>query len=220
MKFACWLLFALCTTLAFSQAEEPAPPEQNAATPQTASPPPNQQQQSESPPSSDERPKTVVDSINITWTDEQRDFLALADAMPEAKWSYKPVHGEFKGVRSFGEMVKHVACANEAFAKEMRGETPPEDCEKGGPNPAKSKAELTKYLRDSFNMLDEQINQINEKNEMEPVDGRYGGPNTRIGMAVLAAWHVADHYGQLVEYLRLNGIVPPASRPTPSESAK
>jgi DinB superfamily len=163
---------------------------------------------------SDEAPKTIVDAINVTWKDEQKDFIALADAMPDAKWNFKPTRGEFKNVRTFGEMVKHVACANEAFAKEMRGATPPEACDKGGPNPAKNKAEVTKYLRDSFLMLDEQMNLIDEKTEMQPVDGPYGGPNTRIGMAVLAAWHVADHYGQLVEYLRMNGIAPPASRPT------
>ncbi len=163
----------------------------------------------------EERPKTLVDAINVTWMDEQRDFMSLADAMPDGKWSFKPAHGEFKDVRTFAKMVKHVAGANEGFAKEMRGEPAPERCESGGPNPAKSKAEIMKYLRDSFAMLTEQFNGIDEKNAMQPVDGPYGGPNTRMGMVVLAAWHVADHYGQLVEYLRMNGIVPPASRPAP-----
>jgi hypothetical protein len=167
---------------------------------------------------SDDRPKSIADSINVTWADEQRDFTDLADAMPEAKWNFKPTSGEFKDVRTFAEQVKHVACANEGFAKELQGQAPPEGCEKGGPNPAKSKAELMDYLRASFQMLDDQINGLDEKNQMQPVDGPYGGPNTRIGMAVLAAWHVADHYGQLVEYARMNGIVPPASRPQPPPS--
>jgi DinB superfamily len=165
-----------------------------------------------------ETPKTLVDAINITWADEERDLVALADEMPAEKWDFKPTRGEFKDVRTFGEMVKHVACANEGFAKEMRGATPPEGCEKGGPNPAKNKSEVMKYLHDSFAMLDDEINMTNEKNEMQPVDGPYGGPNTRIGMVVLATWHVADHYGQLVEYARMNGIVPPASRPAPAPS--
>jgi hypothetical protein len=165
----------------------------------------------------DASPKSLVDAINITWVDEERDFVGLANEMPAGKWDFKPTRGEFKDVRTFGEMVKHVACANEGFAKEMRGATPPEGCDKGGPNPAKTKADLMKYLRDSFAMLDEQFNLVSEKNQMEPVDGPYGGPNTRIGMVVLAAWHVADHYGQLVEYARMNGIVPPASRPAPTK---
>lgn len=161
----------------------------------------------------DERPKSLADSINVTWGDEQKDFIDVADAMPGDKWNFRPTSGAFKDVRTFAEMVKHVACANEGFAHEMHGQAPPEGCEKGGPNPAKTKDELMKYLRDSFAMLDDEINGLNDKNQMEPVDGPYGGPNTRIGMAVLATWHVADHYGQLVEYLRMNNIVPPASRP-------
>lgn len=162
-------------------------------------------------------PKTVAESVNGMWLDEQKDFLSLADAMPDAKWNFKPAGAGFKDVRTFAEQVKHVACANEAFAKEMRGATPPEGCEKGGPNPAKTKAEIMKYLRDSFEMLDEQINLTDEKNQLQPVDGPYAGPNTRIGMAVVAVWHLADHYGQLVEYVRMNGIVPPASRPAPGK---
>ncbi len=217
MKFACLMLACgMWAVPAFSQAEEPALPEQNAPAGQTAPAPPDQKPGSaDANPQPEERPKTIVDAINITWSDEERDFIALANEMPEAKWDFKPTHGEFTDVRTFREMVKHVACANEGFAKEMGGGTPPQGCEKGGPNPAKSKADLMKYLHDSFDRLDEQINRIDEKNEMEPVDGPYGGPNTRIGMAVLASWHVADHYGQLVEYVRMNGIVPPASRPAP-----
>lgn len=164
----------------------------------------------------DERPKTIADSINVTWSDEARDFIDLADAIPEDKWNFKPADGAFQNVRTVAEQVKHVACANEGFAKEMRGEAPPEACDKGGPNPAKTKAELVDYLKASFQMLDDQINQIDASNQMKAVDGPYGGPNTRIGMALLAVWHVADHYGQLVEYARMNNIVPPASRPQPS----
>jgi hypothetical protein len=169
--------------------------------------------ETKAPAPADERPKTILDSINVTWVDEQKDFIALAEEMPEGKWDFKPTRGEFKDVRTFGEMVKHVACANEGFAKEMHGAAPPEGCEKGGPNPAKTKAQTMKYLRDSFQMLNDEFSSIDEKTELQPVDGPYGGPNTRLGMTVLAAWHVADHYGQLVEYVRMNGIVPPASRP-------
>ena len=164
-----------------------------------------------------ERPKTVAESVNSMWADEQKDFVDLAGAMPDAKWSFKPSGPGFKDVRTFADQVKHVACANEAFAKEMRGAKPPEGCEKGGPNPAKSKAEILKYLRNTFTMLNDEINRTDEKNMMQPVDGPYGGPNSRLGTTYLAVWHLADHYGQLVEYLRMNGIVPPASRPQPQK---
>ena len=66
---------------------------------------------------------------------------------PEEKDSFVPTVGKVEGVRSFGEQVKHVACAQFAFFNEFEGKKPPDDCEKGGHNPAKTKAELTKYLR-------------------------------------------------------------------------
>ena len=68
-----------------------------------------------------------------------------------------------------------------------------------------------KYLRDSFAYGDRVIAAMTPSNAMEPVDGRYGGPSTRLGISTLAIWHASDHYGQLVVYLRMNGIVPPAS---------
>jgi hypothetical protein len=161
-----------------------------------------------------ERPaKTTAESIGQTWKYLAETFVPLADAMPEDKYGFVPTAGEFKGVRSFGEQVKHVACANFAFAKEVRGEEPPLSCETGGPDPAKTKAELMKYLRDSFKYADETFSSITPQNMLKPAVGRYGGPSTRLGIAFVAVWHVSDHYGQLVEYLRMNGIVPPASRP-------
>lgn len=48
---------------------------------------------------------------------------------------------------------------------------------------------------------------------LDKVDGPYGGPITRLGIATHSIWHASDHYGQLVVYLRMNGIVPPASQP-------
>jgi len=78
--------------------------------------------------------KTIPDSINFIWKAIEQGFTALAEAMPEDKWSFKPTQGEFKDVRTFGEQVKHVACANEARAKQMAGEEPPSRCDIGGPN--------------------------------------------------------------------------------------
>ena len=66
------------------------------------------------------------------------------------KYDYVPTSGKFDDVRSFGEQVKHVACAQFAFFNEFAGKKPPDDCEKGGHDPAKTKAELIKYLKVSF----------------------------------------------------------------------
>ena len=155
--------------------------------------------------------KTIFDSINFIWKDVEQDFLSLAEAMPEEKWNFKPAQGEFKDVRTFGEQVKHVACGNEAWAKQMAGEKPPARCDLGGPSPARTKAEIMAYLRDSFAMVDKAITQTSAENLLRPNPGPYWGPN-RLSALTAVVWHVSDHYGQLVVYLRMNGIVPPASR--------
>lgn len=155
--------------------------------------------------------KTIPDSINFIWKDIEHDFAALAEAMPEDKWSFKPTQGEFKDVRTFGEQVKHVACANEAWAKQIAGEKPPSRCDIGGPNPAKTKAEILAYLRDSFTIIDRVIADTSAENLLHANVGPYWGPN-RLSALTATVWHISDHYGQLVEYLRMNGIVPPASR--------
>ncbi len=156
-------------------------------------------------------PKSVPDSIRPTWSMVARDLTALADAMPAEKWGFKPTQGAFASVRTFAEQVKHVACANEAWAKQLRGEKPPDHCDTGGPNPAATKAEILAYLRDSFAMMDGGIAATREGNLTARVEGPYAGTN-RLEVLSFALWHVSDHYGQLVEYLRMNGIVPPASR--------
>lgn len=160
-------------------------------------------------------PKNIADSVSSTLGYTEGQFLSVAEAMPEAKYSFIPSGGNFKGVRSFAEQVKHVACANFAFFNEIEGKTPPEHCEKGGPAKAKTKAELLQYLRDSFDYGNRVLATINAENALARVDGPYAGPNTRLGIAVAAVWHIADHYGQIVEYLRMNGIVPPPTRQYP-----
>lgn len=156
-------------------------------------------------------PKTISESFSFIWKDVEHDFIALAEAMPEDKWEFRPTQGEFKNVRTFGEQVKHVACGNEAWSKKIAGEKPPERCDLGGPNPAKTKAEILAYLRDSFARMDKVITDTSAENMLHPNGGPYWGPN-RLSALTAALWHVSDHYGQLVVYLRLNGIVPPASR--------
>jgi uncharacterized damage-inducible protein DinB len=162
-------------------------------------------------------PKTIAASVGDALRYTESEFLSAAEAMPAEKYSYMPSApgADFKGVRSFAEQVKHVACANYAFFNEIEGKTPPEHCEKGGPSPAATKAELLKYLRDSIEYADKVLVTINEKNALDRVDGPYAAPNSKLGVATVAVWHVADHYGQIVYYLRLNGIVPPATQQSP-----
>lgn len=160
----------------------------------------------------DDIPKSIADSVSRTLQFAEGNFLAVAEAMPENKYAFVPTGGNFDGARSFGEQVKHVACAQFAFFNEFEGKKPPDDCEKGGHDPAKTKAELIKYLKDSFDYSNRVLATLSAKNALERVEGRYAGPSTKLGISVVAVWHITDHYGQLVEYLRMNGIVPPMTQ--------
>jgi hypothetical protein len=160
----------------------------------------------------DDIPKSIAESVSGTLQFAEGNFIGLAEAMPEDKYSYIPAIGKFDGVRSFGEQVKHVACAQFAFFNEFEGKKPPPDCEKGGHEPARTKPELIQYLPRSFDYSNRVLATLTAKNALERVEGRYGAPNTKLGISVVAVWHITDHYGQLVEYLRMNGIVPPMTQ--------
>jgi len=157
-------------------------------------------------------PATIADSVAETLKFVEGNFLGAAEAMPENKYDYVPTAGKFDDVRSFGEQVKHVACAQFAFFNEFEGKKPPDDCERGGHDPAKTKTELIGYLKSSFDYSNSIIATLTAKNALDRIEGRYAGPNTKLGISVVSVWHVTDHYGQLVEYLRMNGIVPPQTQ--------
>ena len=145
----------------------------------------------------------------------QRVFLPLAMAMPAEKYGYAPTDGEFKGVRTFGQQVKHVAATNYIYAAAMLGEKPPADVgeDEQGPASLKTKDEILKYATDSFYYVEKAVDKMTAKNIVSPIKNPFGeGQATRLSMAILIVGHCNDHYGQLVEYLRLNGIVPPASQ--------
>ena len=170
--------------------------------------------------------ESVASSLLRNFQSEEYEVRSAAQAVPADKYNFRPRPGNFSGVypgygpkemRTFAEQIKHVACANFAFAAELDGKQPPPACVTGGPNPAKSRDELIVYLRDSFKALKTSLGAITQQNMFDPIEGPYAGPNTRLGLAEVCLWHVADHYGQLVLYMRLNGIVPPASRPNPPE---
>lgn len=159
-------------------------------------------------------PATVSGSVGATIEFVEGNLLGVAKAMPEAKYASIPKDGAFAGASSFGDQLKHLACTHVGFFKEIEGKTPPEHCEKGGPSKARTKAELIAYLKESFEYGNRVLGTI-DGNPMAVVSGPYGGSNTKLGMAVLAAWHLSDHYGRLAVYLRMNGIAPPATKSYP-----
>lgn len=161
----------------------------------------------------DER-RTVTQVLDRTVANMEGEFVPAAEAMPEDKFSFAPTNGEFKGVRNFGEQVKHVAAVNYELGAAILEEKPPVDIgDESGPASMKTKSEILKYLKESFAYVHKAIQTVNEKNLVEPVKSPFGEAKvTRLGLATSVASHGFDHYGQMVEYLRMNGIVPPASR--------
>ena len=115
------------------------------------------------------------------------------------------MQGEFTGVRTFGQQVKHLAEANYDFFDGWNVGTPvaEADIEK-----LTSKDDILKALSDSYVYAHKAIDSITAANAFESM----GKNGTRAGLAAFCIAHSMDHYGQMVVYLRLNGIIPPASR--------
>jgi uncharacterized damage-inducible protein DinB len=147
----------------------------------------------------------------------QKPIIPAVDAMPADKFGFVPADGEFKGVRTFGQMVKHLSATNHIVAAAALGEEPPADAgDEVGPDTVRTKAEILDYLQGSFAHLSKAIDAIGQTNvpvNPSPISPLKRDEATREALVVESLMHAADHYGQLVEYLRMNGVVPPASRP-------
>ncbi len=147
-----------------------------------------------------------ADILNKQLAGQEKEFVDAADAMPEDKYNYAPTSGEFKGVRTFSDQVKHVAASHYYYFGKWGL---PNTKANGDIMKLTSKAEIMQALRDSFAYEHAAFATITPANAFVEVGPRN---DTRMGTAVGALAHMMDHYGQMVEYLRMNGIVPPASR--------
>ena len=144
-----------------------------------------------------------------------RAIVGLADAMPEEKYSFAPATGlfaagqntEFKGVRTFAQQVAHVASSNYEYLQGMGFE---KDKDFAAIEKLTTKAEALQALKDSFAAAEKAAATITPQNAFEGMGPKKS--TTRAGLAAAIAWHTMDHYGQLVIYARMNGIVPPQSR--------
>lgn len=158
---------------------------------------------------------SVASVLNSQLSGVERELVPAAEAMPADKFEFAPAQGEFKGVRNFGSQIKHVAAVNYMIGGAILGEKPPVDIgsDENGASNVKSKDEIVQYLKDSFAYLHKAVNSVTEGNMLEPITAPWGdAKTTRLAMSVIGVGHPFDHYGQIVEYLRMNGIVPPASR--------
>jgi len=161
-----------------------------------------------------DEPRTMAQVLDSAAGNMEREFVSAAEAMPEDKYGFAPTSGAFKGVRTFGQQVKHVAAVNYMLGAAILLEKPPVEVGgESGPETITTKADILKYLKASFEYAHKAIATMNEKTYIEPLKSPFGeGSMTRLAMAVTITSHGFDHYGQMVVYLRSNGIVPPASR--------
>jgi len=160
-------------------------------------------------------PATVASIVNAQIDRVEKLVTEAAEAMPEEKYGFSPEGlslpgSDYKGVRTFGQQVRHIAASNYAIWWSLTGEEVPSDFKGGnGPDTLKTKADILKFLKDSYALGHRAAATLTAQNATEvPPKGR----SPRLQSATFGVAHAYDHYGQMVEYLRMNGIVPPESR--------
>lgn len=144
----------------------------------------------------------------------EKEIVSLAEAMPADKYNFAPTQGAFDGVRTFGQQVKHLAAVMYMVSAASLSEAPPVDTGKeAGPADAITKEQIVAYLKGAFTYAHKAMNALTADNENSLIPSPFGqGKMMRGAAADVAVWHSFDHYGQMVVYARMNGIVPPASR--------
>jgi len=147
-------------------------------------------------------------------SNNEKLLVGVANEMPADKYDFVPTGGEFRGVRSFGKQLKHAAAVQYLVANSLLGEPVNADMsEERGPDAIRSKADVVAYLQGSFDALHRAAATVDERNAFAPIAGVFGSaPATRAGLIAGALAHSSNHYGQVVEYLRMNGVIPPESR--------
>lgn len=169
---------------------------------------------------------TIASVMNQQLGIVEQQFVGAAEAMPADKYRFAPENGNFQEVRTFSQQVKHVATINYVFYSALLGQDPPPGIaankQMNGPDSLQTKAQIVQYLKDSFAFAHRAIATMRAENATVVLNQsgapRVGVPsflNTRLALASFGCAHIFDHYGQIVEYLRMNGITPPASRGQP-----
>jgi DinB family protein len=158
---------------------------------------------------------TVASSVDRQVSMIEKEVVEAAEAMPEEKFNFSPENlnipgDDYKGVRSFAVQVKHIASSNYFLWSPITGDKLPDGLKDGnGPEELKTKADIIKFLKDSFALGHKAAAGLTTQNMLEIPEH---SKSPRLYLATFGVAHAFDHYGQMVEYLRMNGIVPPASR--------
>jgi len=158
---------------------------------------------------------TIALTVDSEISNLEKQIMEVAEAMPEDKYNFSPeslnIPGDdFKGVRTFAVQVKHVAASNYYIWSHLTGDKLPEGLNDGnGPENLKTKADIIKFLQDSFALGHKAAATLTTENMLQTAEN---SKSPRLHLAIFGVTHASNHYGQMVEYLRMNGIVPPASR--------
>jgi uncharacterized damage-inducible protein DinB len=159
-------------------------------------------------------PSTSLESACIgQLTYVEKNVVDVAEAMPEDKFDFTPeslnIPGSaYKGVRTFAGQVKHLATDNYDMWSAITGDPLPHGIKDvNGPADLKSKADIMNYVKGSFALGRKAISMMTAENALDQIPFR-GMKMTRLELTFYALTHSMDHYGQMVVYLRMAGIVP------------
>jgi uncharacterized damage-inducible protein DinB len=158
-----------------------------------------------------ETPAQAIEPLIGVW---EYQFMGVAKAMPADKYDFKPMTNipagaKFDGVRTFADEVKHVAQANYYFYAAASGLKP--DVDMKGITALKTKDEIVKALEGSFAFAHKAVATLTLENSFKAIKS-VDGMSTPLALMAFGPAHGYDHYGQMAEYLRMNGILPPGSK--------
>lgn len=146
----------------------------------------------------------------------EHEFVPLVEAMPADQFAFAPSAGAFKGVRTFALQAKHVAFVTYEISSALLGEKNPSagSPNENGPADVQNKDQVVKYVRDAFAYAHKAVATLTSENLAQETTDPFNpkGKRTRLDSAIILISHPYDHYGQMVEYARLNKVIPPASR--------
>ena len=157
-------------------------------------------------------PNKVADLLGRQLDLVEHDVVALAEAMPADRYDFRPREGAFQGVRSFGEQVKHLATILYITAAIVLQEKSPYAPGPGdnGPDSVQGREQIVAYLKGSLAYARKAVNSLSEGNQLDPLKTFFGS-QPRVEVAAGLIYHSYNHYGQMVVYARMNGVVPPSS---------
>ena len=152
----------------------------------------------------------VSTSLRQQWDSVKKNISESAEIMPEANYGFRPV----ESVRTFGQILAHVAGVNYLFCAASKGEKKSPHAEDEFEKTATTKAEIVKAVNDSLAYCDGQFTALDDKSGAELIAMPFGMARAaRAGALMMNIAHLNEHYGNLVTYFRIKGVVPPSSRP-------